>query len=167
MGHFFASWTQLGVTVLVILAVVCAAFLFFPPVAAAPATPAASAARGWRPWALGLVAFICGSVFHLINYRVGSLPPAAVLGLQLVPIGIALAVIAMARRSPAWTTASADAVAVGALFVYCWWGFRLTYATHGSANLLGQCFPAGVILTLLALGYFRPLARRNAHRPAA
>jgi hypothetical protein len=161
--NFFASPAQLGISVLIAAVIVAAAFLLFPakddPVDAAP-VPAGT--EGWLPWILGLVTFVCGSEFHIVNYRFHSLTPPEIVAIQFVPMAIVLAVVAAARRSAHWTRACADGVAVGALLVYGWWGFRLSYEMHGAASIPGQCFPAGVILALLALAHFRSASWRHA-----
>jgi hypothetical protein len=161
--NFCASPAQMGISILIIVAIACAAFILFPARDAPPNEAPDPAARGgWRPWSLGLVTFLCGSEFHIVNYRFRSLTPPEVVAIQFVPMAIVLAVLLNARRSANWTTASANGAAVGALLVYCWWGFRLSYAVHGTASIPGQCFPAAVILALLAVAYCRPSARSHA-----
>lgn len=161
MGHFAASRTQLAVSALAVAAVAAASLLLFRRVAPAPAAVPLAGGPGWRPWMLGLAAFLCGSEFHAMNFRQSFLSPAGMVALQFAPIVVLAAIVARATRSPGWTQASADAVAVGALLVYVWWGFLLSLGMHGAASLPGQCFPAGVILTLLAVGYFLPLLGRK------
>jgi hypothetical protein len=85
-----------------------------------------------------------------------------IVSVQFALIAFVLVTVGTASRSPFWTDANVDAVATGALLVYCWWGFALTYKVHGTSTLAGQCFPAGVILALLLLRRSRGAARRAA-----
>jgi hypothetical protein len=146
--HFMASGAQLVSGFVAAAAVAATAFLAFGP--AGTAERGASGASP-KPLTAGLVAFVCGSAFHLCTCLEGSLPPAGVVVLFLVLIGITLAVLAAAGRSPGWTGAHADAAAVGGVLVYAWWGFHLTVVIHGRASLPGQCFPAALVLGLLAI----------------
>jgi hypothetical protein len=159
--HFTATAAQLAASVLAIAAVAAAAFLLFRP-AAGGGVPAAPAKGGPRPWALGLTVFLCGSAFHLASWMHWVLPAAATVAVDFALIGIPLAVLAGARRSPGWTPACADAAGIGAVLVYGWWGFNLTVAEHGRASIPGQCFPLAVVLALLAVLLLRGRARGNA-----
>ncbi len=160
MEHFTASGTQLGMSALAVVAVAAASFLLFQPAApvAAGAAPPGRAPGG-LPWILGPVSFLCGSEFHAMNFRQAFLSPPEMVALQFAPLAVVVAVVVTASRSPRWTAASADAVAVGALLVYVWWGFVLTLGMHGPSSLPGHCFPVGVVLALLAVVYLRPTAR--------
>jgi hypothetical protein len=164
MDSFQASGTQMGFSFLFVGAIAASAFLLFRRAAPAVAPPSdPSAGRASRPWALGLLAFACGSAFHFFNYGSSRrISAVAIVCIEFVPIAIAWAAIARASRSPGWTDANTDAVATGALLVYCWWGFVLAYTVHGPAAIPGQCFPASVVLALLA---YRHLARRPPQAP--
>jgi hypothetical protein len=164
MDPFRASGTQIGVSFLLVAAIAAAAFLFFRPSAPGPAAPPSPhAARGFRPWTLGLLTFACGSAYHFVNYGAGTaISPVVIVSVQFALIAFVLVTVGTASRSPFWTDANVDAVATGALLVYCWWGFALTYKVHGTSTLAGQCFPAGVILALLLLRRSRGAARRAA-----
>jgi hypothetical protein len=152
MNPFRPSAAEMGVSVLLIASVSAAAFLLFRPRPPAPADPGPRC----PPWAMGLVAFACGSLFHFMNYGSGSsLPTPVILGIELGLIAFVLAAVSASARSPRWSAENNDAVATGALLVYCWWGFALTAAIHGKASLAGQCFPLGVVLALLAYRRFR------------
>lgn len=157
-NHFYPTAAEMGVTVLVIAAVASAAFLLFKP-----RVPAVPAARGMRPWKMGLFAFVCGSLFHFVNYGSGSrLPTAAIVGIEVGLIAIALVAVARAARSPGWSAANNDALATGALLVYGWWGFLLSRALHGPSDFPFHCAVVGFFLVLLVVRHFRGAASAGA-----
>ncbi|HEY5078984.1 MAG TPA: hypothetical protein VII43_04030, partial [Opitutaceae bacterium] len=158
MSPFRPSSAEMGVTVLVIAAVAVAAFLFFRP--SGPAVPRAG---GMRPWKMGLFAFVCGSLFHYMNYGSGSsLSTPVILCVEAGLIAIVVFALAKASRSPGWSAANNDAVATGALLVYCWWGFVLSRALHGPSDFPGHCVLVGLFLVLLLVRHLRGAARPTA-----
>jgi hypothetical protein len=163
MNPFRPSAAEMGVSVLAIAAVTAAAFLLFrPAVHAPPPPPSPFTARGCRPRTMGLLAFLCGSAFHYMNYGSGSsVSTPAILAIELGLIAVVLAAVSGASRSPGWTAANNDAVATGALLVYCWWGFVLTTGMHGRSDIPGHCFPVAVVVFLLGVRHYR-IAPRSA-----
>jgi hypothetical protein len=153
MSPFRPSAAEMGVMVLLIAAVAAAAFLLFPP--RPPGQPVPSAG-GSKPWKMGLLTFLCGSLFHFMNYGSGShLSTPVILGIEVGLIALVLFAVAGASRSPGWSAANTDAVATGALLVYCWWGFLLSRVLHGPSDFPGHCVLVALFLALLVARHFR------------
>ncbi|HEY8994346.1 MAG TPA: hypothetical protein VIM71_06785 [Lacunisphaera sp.] len=161
---FWASATQLAVTAVLAVVLVTAAFAF----RRRPAEPTvvATVRFGLRPFALGLLAFVTGSVFHLVT-QLGSnylLPWQAV----VIALGLVAGVIVVVRRivrSGAWTNAHVDALMLGGLAAYGWLGFFLTVRMHGADSIPGQFFPFTIVLALVYWRFIR-LAGRAKKEPA-
>ncbi len=113
----------------------------------------------WQPWIFGVLAFMCGSLFHLLSQFGGTFLPASaiVAGLLLLPVMVILTVRS-AQKAGGWSSSHTDALVLGGLLVYCWLGFFLTARLHGTGTLAGQFFPA---LIVLALVYVRLIRRRT------
>jgi len=144
---FNASGTQLAVTAVVAAVLVVAAFLFSRRRAgnAVPAHPAR-----WRPLPLGLLAFVAGSVFHLVTQLGGEyLNPWVAVAIALAIPSAVIAVVRAAMRSGAWTDAHTDALMLGGLAAYAWLGFFLVMRLHGAGALPGQFFPFTIIAVLV------------------
>ncbi len=144
---FNASGTQLAMTALVAALLVVAAFVFFRPRENKPARP--EPVR-WRPLSLGVLAFVMGSVFHLITQLGGNYlaPWVAVVIALAIPLGM-VAAVSRASKSAAWTDAYTDALMLGGLAAYAWLGFFLTVRLHGADSLPGQFFPFAIIAVLV------------------
>jgi len=145
--EFNASGTQLAMTALAATLLVVAAFVFFHPPAGKPA--GAGPVR-WRPLALGVLAFVTGSVFHLLTQLGGNslVPWVAVVVALAIPAGV-IAVVGPASKSAAWTDAHTDALMLGGLAAYGWLGFFLTVRLHGAESLPGQFFPFAIVAVLV------------------
>ena len=144
---FSASCTQLAVTAVIAALLVAAAFACSRRDASKPRNP--GPAR-WRPLTLGLLAFVTGSVFHLIT-QLGSgyLAPWVAVAIALaIPAGV-IAVVRTAMKSGAWTDPHTDALMFGGLAAYGWLGFFLVVRLHGSGSLPGQFFPFTIIAALV------------------
>jgi len=157
---FSASGAQLAVTAVIAVVLVAAAFACSRRDASKPLHP--GPAR-WRPLVLGLLAFVAGSVFHLVT-QLGSehLPPWVAVAIALaIPTGV-IAVVRMTLKSGAWTDAHTDALMLGGLAAYGWLGFFLVVRLHGAGALPGQFFPFTIIAALV---YWR-FGRRTKKEPA-
>ena len=156
---FNASGTQLAVTALIAALLVVAAFVFFRARTDKQIRP--EAAR-WRPLSLGLLAFVTGSVFHLITQLGGShlAPWVAVTIALAIPAGV-IAVVGPAAKSAAWTDAHTDALMLGGLAAYGWLGFFLTVRLHGADSLPGQFFPFAIIAALVFWRFGRRAKKRT------
>lgn len=145
---FWASSTQLAVTAVLAAVSVAAAFAF----RRRPAEPtvAATARCGPQPFALGLLAFGAGSVFHLVT-QLGShyLVPWQAVAIALGLTAGVIAVVRRAGRSRAWSNAHVDALMLGGLAAYGWLGFFLTVRMHGADSVPGQFFPFTVVMALV------------------
>ena len=143
---FTASGTQLAVTALIAAILIVAAFALFRPNEDKSIHP--EPAR-WRPLTLGLIAFVTGSVFHLVTQLGGNYlaPWVAVVIALALPAGM-IAVVRTARQSGAWTEAHTDALMLGGLFAYAWLGFFLTVRMHGTDSIPGQFFPFAIVMVL-------------------
>jgi len=159
--HFMASGTQLLAGALLAAAVAASAFVLARP-RATPGTAPAPAGPALRPWIPGLIAFLGGMALHSLARSDKALSPAALTAAYLAVAALTLAAIARARRAPGWTDDCADGAAVGAVLVYCWWGFLVSRALHGSSSLPGHSFFVAGALALLALIRFRRPAARAA-----
>lgn len=151
MSPFRPSAVEMGATVLVIAGIAAASFLLFRP--SGRRVPSAG---GNRPWKMGLLTFLCGSLFHFMNYGSGNhLATPVVLAIEAGLIALVLFALGRASRSPGWSDANNDAVATGALLVYCWWGFFISRVLHGPSDLPGHCVLVGLFLVLLVVRHFR------------
>jgi len=152
-GKFIASGTQLVVTALIAAILIVAAFVLFRP--GSDKSISSGPAR-WRPLSLGLLAFVAGSVFHLVK-QLGSsylAPWVAVVIALALPVGM-IAVVRAARQSGAWTEAHTDALMLGGLAAYGWLGFFLTVRMHGADSIPGQFFPFVIIMALVYWRFIR------------
>jgi hypothetical protein len=159
--QFTASGTQLAVTALIAAVLIVAAFVLLRPSEnkAIRTEPAR-----WRPLSLGLLAFLSGSVFHLVT-QLGStyLAPWVALVIALaLPAGM-IAVVRAARQTGAWTEAHTDALMLGGLLAYGWLGFFLAVRLHGVDSILGQFFPFTIVMVLV---YWRFIRRPRAGKSA-
>jgi hypothetical protein len=152
---FTASGTQLAATAVIAAILIVAAFVLFRrrqvESAGSPASPR------WRPLTLGVLAFVTGSVFHLVT-QLGSnylSPVAAILIALALPLGV-IAIVRVAQKSGAWTDAHTDAMMLGGLLAYCWLGFFLVARLHGANAIPGQCFPFAIVMFLIYWRFVRP-----------
>jgi hypothetical protein len=158
---FMASGTQLTVVAIIAALLVVAAFVLFGR--SERPLPTAGSAR-WRPFSLGLLAFVAGSIFHLVT-QLGSehLPPWLAVAIALaIPAGV-IAVVRAAIKSGGWTDAHTDALMFGGLAAYGWLGFFMVVRLHGANSLPGQFFPFTIIAALV---YWR-FGRRTKKLPAS
>jgi len=149
MEHFMASPIQLAWAALAAAAVAAAAFVFVRPMPEAGRPPAPPA--GMSPWIPGLLAFVLGSTLCFCT-RLSSAVEAPVLtAIYLGISGAAVAAVAVLRRRPGWTEACADALGIGAVLVYAWWGFVISHALHGASSLAGHSVFVAALAGYLAL----------------
>ena len=143
---FTASGMQLAVTALIAAILIVAAFVLFRPSDRKSIRP--EPAR-WRPFSLGLLAFVAGSVFHLVTQLGGNYlaPWVAVVIALALPAGV-IAVVRTAQQSGVWTEVHTDALMLGGLLAYGWLGFFLTVRMHGTDSIPGQFFPFTIVMVL-------------------
>lgn len=161
--HFMASRAQLACGALAAAAVAALAFALFAP--AGGGSEPGSAAGPARPrlaLAMGSLAFLFGSTLVMMTGLERFLAPATVVAAELAALAIPMAALAYVRRSPGWSDACADAAAVGALLVYCWWGFVITTSLHGRAAVPEQCLFAAAVVVPLSAVIVRRRAREDA-----
>jgi hypothetical protein len=161
--HFMASGAQLASGAFAAAAAAALAFVLFAPAGSGGGTPAGSGPAGpGRLVAAGSAAFVCSLIVLVITPMGRMFPPWAVMAAVLFALAVPLAALALMRRSPGWSDALADAVAVGALLTYCCWGFVVTTSLHGRGAIPGQCLFAAVVVVPLAIIIARRIARRAA-----
>ncbi len=154
---FMASGAQLGTTALIAALLIVAAFVAFRPAKDKPVAPAGGAQ--WRPFSLGVLAFVAGSIFHLVTQLGGSYlnPWVAVAIALVIPLGV-VATARTAMKSGAWTETHTDAMMLGGLLAYCWLGFFLVVRLHGTSQIPGQFFPFAIVMALI---WWRFIHRRS------
>ncbi len=152
---FTASGMQLAATAVVAVILIVAAFVFFRRSKFEPVV--SREASRWRPFTLGVLAFVAGSVFHLVT-QLGSnylSPAAAVLLALALPLGM-IAVIRVVQKSGGWTEVHTDAMVLGGLLAYCWLGFFMVARLHGVSEIPGQFFPFVIVAFLIYWRFVRP-----------
>lgn len=156
-SHFIASPTQLGLSAALAALFAAVAFAVFGrPQGEPPVNPPGMPRP---PWVFGILAFGCGLAFNLTTTLYYHVPALGVVAIRLAILSIPVITFARAWKSRAWCDANADAMAVGAVLVYCVWGFYITVVLHGKGSIPGQCFP----VALIALFLVWISARRRRH----
>jgi hypothetical protein len=152
---FTASGAQLAATAVIAAILIIAAFVLFRRgKVGSTASPEASR---WRPFTLGVLAVVTGSVFHLVT-QLGSAdlsPWAAILIALALPLGM-IAIVRVAQKSGGWTDAHTDAMMLGGLLAYCWLGFFMVARLHGVNAIPGQFFPFAIVMFLIYWRFVRP-----------
>lgn len=123
-GHFMASPTQLIVTVLIVVALIVAAFRV-PPL-----RPSASAAPA--PWLVLVLTLAAGPLFVLSNH----MPAALAVPLVLVALGAVTVAILLWSRRAGWSGRHRLAAAGGALLTYAWHSFLMHPVVEASTTLI-------------------------------
>ena len=148
-GHFMASPAQLGTVIVVVVALVVAAFRLpreRPPL---PGTAP-------RPWVVLALTLAGGALFELAS----QLPVAlGVTGFVIDVIAVSVALLVWSRRA-GWSGPHRLAAAAGGLLTYAWHSFLSSPVVAGPAVLvpLSHGLFALLALLLLALEYRRTTA---------
>jgi hypothetical protein len=155
---FTASAAQLAVSAIIATVLIVAAFVLFRRRKVEPA--ALPESTRWRPLTLGVLAFVTGSVFHLVTQLGGDYlsPWVAVLIALALPLGM-IAVTRSAQKSGGWSDARTDAMMLGGLLAYCWLGFFLVARLHGLNAIPGQFFPFAIVAFLIYWRFVRPQSK--------
>ncbi len=153
--QFTAAPTQLAVAAAVAVIFVLLAFVTFP-VRDKARHRGHDRRTGTSPWVCGVIAFVAGSVFHLIaQFGSGFLTPPLATVLALALPAALIALVYPTCRMGTWTAAHTDALILGGLLAYCWLGFFLVACLHGPAAIPGQIFPCAVVLGLVYWRFIR------------
>ena len=151
--RFLASPAQLAGTVLVILALIFAAFRIGrrPRLAAVGAVP--------NPWLVGIAALVTSSLL-LVGL---DAPGWAGVGIGLALLAASAVVVWHWSRREGWGAAHRLALAGGALLTYAWIGFAMPPLDEdpGMVDLIGNAIFAAGAIALLAVA-IRNVRRMNA-----
>ena len=166
-SHFVASPAQLVTVVVLIVALVMAAFAAFPR-----RLPDAAEPGSWRAW------FAFPAVLVLLSALVGvryglpgrGVPPALTIVLMLLLLAAVGGLVLATSRRPGWAPMGYLAVAAGAVGTYSWVGLTAFLAGHtnigartGPADVAGQIVLILIVSGVIGLG----VARNRPDRLAA
>lgn len=153
---FRASALQIGLSGLLILIFVAAAFLTAPQ---RSETSTSARRKPLNPLILGLASFVGGSAFQLANsLGKAHLPWPATVGLEVAIILASLLFLAWATRGRPWTAIHTWSAALGGLLCYVWLGYTVDRALHGPEHAAGHS--VFVVVALLIAGWAGSRAMR-------
>jgi hypothetical protein len=156
---FRASPLQIGVSALLAIACIAAAFLLFPR----PAAGRSEARRpGLAPFALTGFGLVAGSAFLLV-YALGrgtfAWPWSATFaGSVVVAVAICL-FFGWANRGRAWTERQSWGAAFGGLLCYAWYGYSVDHSLHGPADAAQHSLFVAVALAFALWAGWRAFRR--------